>query len=1043
VSHPLGSLRQVRPPRVEGGALPVPPVAAAAGPPAREALWGLVGDAKHGDPLAPVTVAVPSPYAGLSLRRELGQRAGLVNVRFLALARIAELLGAPLLAEGGQVPLTGARRSEAVHAALRAIPGPFAAVAAQRSTEERLSATFADLRRAPESTLDALTRRGSSAAAVAVLYQRFRELTAQSYDEEDLARAAADVVRDSTPALDELGTVILFLPRALSVGESELATALAEQHRLLAVVAATTDDDAPVADRIVQAADPDDEARAAIRRLLDRAEAGVPFHRLAILYTVADPYARVVPELLHSAEIPWTGPSPRPLGDSVAGRVLAGVLDLIDADFARDAVAAWLASGPIRDRSGHRVPGTRWDLVSREAGIVAGADQWREHLTRRHHELDHELARLDDDEPDWRVGRLERDRDQVGALEVFVDELFDLARVPVPTSWSTLTRWARALLARYLGGEGQRGDWPERELDAARRLDAALDDLAGLDELGADVDLARFRDALETAMESSTTHVGRFGTGIFVGPLHTAVGTNFATIAVVGGFEGALPPRGRDDPFLPDDDRVAVGTLVTTADRRAEGRGDYLAALAAADETMLCFPRADPRAQQGRLPARWLLDTASAHAGRAVTAEELRTLESQPWLEVVASFEQGITSDVEPGSLTERDLRSLCEWRNTHHRLADHPLAQGALGRGFALAAGRSSSRFTAFSGNVGASALLAHGPDRPVGATSFENWAVCPFRYLLGRVLRVHEVARPEATETISALDEGTLLHAILEAFVREQPPPSPAHHWTPADRARMREIVAQHCDDARARGITGRDLLWRLARRRIERTALHFLTIDADFREALQAVPTATDLEVPFGMDGRAGVTVALSGDRSVTFRGRIDRVDRSPDHGRVVVYDYKTGRVRDHELDVDPVGAGQRLQLPIYGLAAAAADPEHDAEDVHAYYWYTQAETLDDAREGYRLDESVRARFVDVVDTIVDGIDGGCFPASPGDRDFDVRVRREAFRNCLYCPYDRLCPLDRGSAWERQSSDEAMEPFRRLQPDDESGDGPDGEL
>jgi RecB family exonuclease len=426
-----------------------------------------------------------------------------------------------------------------------------------------------------------------------------------------------------------------------------------------------------------------------------------------------------------------------------------------------------------------------------------------------------------------------------------------------------------------------------------------------------------------------------------------------------------------------------------------------------------------------------------------VTAEELRTLEPQPWLEVVASFEQGITSDVDPGSLTERDLRSLCEWRNTHRRLADHPLAQGALGRGFALAAGRSSSRFTAFSGNVGASALLAHGPDRPVGAPSFEDWAVCPFRYLLGRVLRVHEVARPEATETISALDEGTLLHAILEAFVRDQPPPSPAHHWTPADRAHMLEIVAQHCDDAQARGITGRALLWRLARRRIERTALHFLTIDADFREALQAVPTATDLEVPFGMDGRAGVTVAISGDRSVTFRGRIDRVDRSPDHERVVVYDYKTGRVRDHGLEVDPVSAGQRLQLPIYGLAAATADPEHDVEDVHAYYWYTQADTLDEAREGYRLDDSVRARFVDVVDTIVDGIDRGCFPASPGDRDFDVRVRREAFRNCLYCPYDRLCPLDRGSAWERQSSDEAMEPFLRLQPDDESDDGPDGEL
>lgn len=1006
----------------------------AAGPPAREALWDQVSAAKHGDPLAPVTVAVPSPYAGLSLRRELGRRRGLVNVRFLPLARIAELLGSPRLAEDGRVPLTAARRAEAVHAALHLAPGPFAAVATQPSTEDRLSATFADLRRAPESTLTMLTGRGPRAAAVADLYRRYRDLTVASYDEEDLARAAAAAVRDGAPGLDELGTVILFLPRPLSVAETAFASALAERERLRAVVAAPASEDAwpATVDRIVQAADPEDEARATIRRLLARAEAGVPFHELAILYTVTEPYARLVPELLDSAGLPWTGPSPRRLADSVAGRVLTGVLDLIDADFARDAVAAWLGSGPIRDRSGRRVPGTRWDIVSREAGIVAGPDQWRDRLARRRDALDQELGRLDpDDEPAWRVGRLERDRDHVAALAEFVGELFDETRVPVPTRWSTLSTWARGLLDRYLGGEGHRADWPERELDAARRVDAALDDLADLDDLGAEVDLARFRAALDTALAGSTTHVGRYGTGIFVGPVHTAVGTEFATIAVVGGFEGALPPRGRDDPFLPDDDRVAVGTLATAASRRAEGRDDYVAALAAAAETILCFPRADPRAQQGRLPARWLVDAASVHAGRPVTAEELSRLDAQPWLDVVASFEQGVTADAEPGSLTEWDLRTLNEWRKSGRRFADSPLAEGSLGRGFALAAGRTSKRFTAFGGNVGASPLLAHGPDRPVSATSFQDWATCPFRYLVGRVLRVREVARPETTESISALDEGTLVHSILESFVGEQLPRSPEQPWSDADRTRMLEIVDRHCADAEARGITGRSLLWRLAQRRIRRIALHFLTIDTQMRATSGAAPAVEGLEVSFGLDGRPGVTVPLPQGRSVTFRGRIDRVDRSPDGRRVVVYDYKTGQSHDEGLDRDPVVAGQRLQLPIYGRAAAA---DTDAEDVGAYYWYTRAETLDEARVGYEIDDRVETRFVDVVGTIVDGIDQGCFPAYPGEPDYDPRARRETFGNCRWCPYDRLCPVDRGTAWRRQSTDEAMEPFWRLELDDD---------
>ena len=155
------------------------------GPEAATALRDAIVEAKTGDPLAPVTVAVPSNYAGLSLRRRIGSgallldsRAGLVNVRFYVLARIAELLGAPVLAAQRRRPLTSPVRAEAIRTALAEDPGVFRDVTDHPATERSLDSTFRDLRRAADEGLAAVARHSARAADVVRLYQRFRDKTA-------------------------------------------------------------------------------------------------------------------------------------------------------------------------------------------------------------------------------------------------------------------------------------------------------------------------------------------------------------------------------------------------------------------------------------------------------------------------------------------------------------------------------------------------------------------------------------------------------------------------------------------------------------------------------------------------------------------------------------------------------------------------------------------------------------------------------------------------------------------------------------------------
>jgi hypothetical protein len=45
---------------------------------------------------------------------------------------------------------------------------------------------------------------------------------------------------------------------------------------------------------------------------------------------------------------------------------------------------------------------------------------------------------------------------------------------------------------------------------------------------------------------------------------------------------------------------------------------------------------------------------------------------------------------------------------------------------------------------------------------------------------------------------------------------------------------------------------------------------------------------------------------------------------------------------------------------------------------------------------------------------------FPADPGRAAYEPWNRRDTFDNCRYCPFDILCPTDRGEAFARKHDD-----------------------
>ena len=1106
-----------------------------------DSLWAVVQSIKRGDGLAPVTVVGPSNYANLSLRHEFA-RAGFVNVRFMVFSRMAEFLGAPRMAREDRTPLTRVLENAAVRGVASGALGPLGELRGHPSTLHSLKQSFRDLRGVSGYALDALAGSGELQAETVRLYRQFRRDTARFYDDEDLARAAAESV-DGQPAagFGDLGAVVFYAPRDLMPGQTALVEALGRRgrcvvmldrvgdgvadgyvdtlvNRLSAVLGASSgesdggryspsprpspsrergmgsrfrgNDDlrvpTPVSpegeggdhartdprpggegdDRgrthLMVAPDPHQEIRWVIGQIVNRARRGTPFSGMAVLYRKPD-YGKIISEEMELAGVPVSGPDRSTLAESAVGRALVGLMELADGDFQRGAVTSWLTGCPVRSpvRSVRLNP-SRWDKLSKEAGIVRGIGQWRDRLQKY-------AARQEESVSDPAVteemseGRLRGVRAQAESardLLAFVERLHDDVQPPSDdSSWIAFSEWARSLVDAYVSrGAGT----PEGELDALERVQDILSELTAASVVAPRATFQAFREELYEALQAPAGRLGEMGKGVFVAPFGVAAAMRFDAVYLVGMIEGAVPPATWDDPLIPESARQRAGGssagFETQQDARARERRDYLSALGSAQDRTLSFPLADPSAGREQHPSRWMLEQASylgvSEEERGVRGEgSLSSLlnSHSSFVTVIPSAESALSDgDAEDASdVLDYDLRHLLRWKRDGRRVRGHPFAErGTLRRALDLGIARNGSNFTEWDGNlVGVSEeergergarqsrfrshlLTADFSNRPLAPTRLERWAACPFSYFLGNVLRIGSVETPEDVFSISALERGSLMHKILDEFMRSVAEsgtmPTPHEAWGVEHRGALFSIAQERFARAESDGVTGRPVMWEIERAQILADLDTFLERDAALRARFGVTPSA--FEVKFGLpDGPWQEAVwSLDGGERVRFRGVIDRVDTSPDGRTALVIDYKTGSPRPYSgLENDPTDRGRRLQLGVYALAADGGLER--VENVLSAYWFVTT------RGGFALapkepvdgsSEKVRGRLGEVVGGIVSGIRGGVFPANPGGRN-----ARFGFENCGFCEFDSLCPSRRDRMWDRKRGDPMLAGYRDL--------------
>jgi hypothetical protein len=330
---------------------------------------------------------------------------------------------------------------------------------------------------------------------------------------------------------------------------------------------------------------------------------------------------------------------------------------------------------------------------------------------------------------------------------------------------------------------------------------------------------------------------------------------------------------------------------------------------------------------------------------------------------------------------------------------------------------------------------------------TRYQDWAACPFRYFLGYELEVAPTERPEEALELTPAERGTLVHGVLERFVaaRKDAPADTAA----AEPALLETVATREFDRFEREERTGHPALWGIEKRSLLRSLRGWLSQDAAARSQSGAAPRF--VELGFGIsDGDASpVELDLPGGTRLVFRGKIDRVDLSPD-GRVFVYDYKTGRPDKYRgLDRDVTRKGTLLQLPVYALAARKAVEQQglEAKSVSAAYWHVLRTVSLDLKPppGTFSERDAASRLREVAGVIATGVSSGVFPARPGNPRSGDGVPGSPFENCAFCPYDHVCvaPARRAWLWERKrGSHAALEPYVRLAEGDGTPDGRKGE-
>ena len=757
----------------------------------------------------------------------------------------------------------------------------------------------------------------------------------------------------------------------------------------------------------------------ACREMLRAREDFASGDEICVLMTARNGYTELFEETFHTLDIPCRVQDRNPLSEASAARLFLLMLRLPIEEYPRANLMRFLDEGGFtgsqmfrklakrygfEERIDDSTLTSEWEFFSRSLPYLRGSHTW--------------LAALDD--ALGRLGKRDEEYPAAHSLAMAMTEAFEfIEKIPQHGPPSLFVAHALAVFAEMTNGL-------EHEV-AAKEV---ISSLADLDQIITKVSREEFHNLCERFFEKTTLSGGEMDDEHLasLSSILSARGLSFDVVVLSGLGEGLFPPRGTEDPFLPDSMRerlnraakeffpeLGIG-LPLKKSRESEARFQLWTILQSVRKRLILTATSakDGMGNEGAFSPSMFLH---------YMADALGEVRDGAWglfacsrSRTAAATQDAGAAGENPVHLREYDLARMAE--QIRHpqagRLAYMNDFPGFLRRRKALDERWKTRRrggglygvLTAHDGMLAVSDLRkvirerVHSPAHPIGVTAVEVFFGCPYRFVNDRLHpRMKKRNEPLPHFAMDGKDRGRLTHRILELFhlwLREENRPLHMLDEVAAQgalRTAIREAMREEADAAESLPLPAlpwavlEDALYRRLRSYVE-----WMRVD-------QSGWLPVSVEERFGGRDSDPLRISLQAGE-LALSGRMDLLERNG-AGEYRVVDFKTvGRKNSipHREKILDGGASLQLHLYTRHLRAQGDALPEDARVSGTYIYVTQEEGVEPR---VRSCEEIEGRMADV-----DALLGYFLDSTREGRFFPTPSNDE----CRYCDYKLICGPDR---------------------------------